>query len=59
MSAIFIQEITVKTKLTWYWKVKDQIDIIERLWTKLKYDINDRNQLSNLPIKFFLQKHKD
>ena len=27
----------------------DQIDTIERPWTKLKYGVNDRNQMCSLP----------
>ena len=45
MLVISIQEITVMTKLTWHWKVRDQIDTIERLGTKLKYGVKDRNQI--------------
>ena len=48
MSTISIQEITVKTKLTQYQKVRDQIDTIERLNTKLKYDVNNRGQIRSL-----------
>ena len=33
----FIKEITIVTKLTWYWKVKNQVNTIKRLTTKLKY----------------------
>ena len=40
----------VKIKLTRYWKIKDQIDTIERLWIKLKYDVYDRDQKCSLPI---------
>ena len=40
---IFIQKITVETKLTQYRKVRDHIDTIERLETKLKYGVKDRN----------------
>ena len=46
--AISIQEITVMTKLTWHWKVRDQIDTIERLRTKLKYSVKNRNQIHSL-----------
>ena len=31
----------------------DQINKIVRLRTKLKYDINDRNQIHSLPFFFF------
>ena len=44
----FIQEITIVTKLIWHWKVKDQIDTIKMLETKLKYNVNDRDQICNL-----------
>ena len=37
MSSIFIQDITTETKLTRHLKLRDQIDTIERLKTKLKY----------------------
>ena len=36
-------------KLTWHWKTMNQIDTIERPWTKLKYSVNDRNQMCSLP----------
>ena len=39
------------TKLTRHWKVRDQIDIVERLQTKLKYGINDKDQICNLLLK--------
>ena len=39
ISSILIQKITVRTKLIGYWKVKDQIDTIERLGIKLKYGV--------------------
>ena len=45
MSLIFIQNITVGTKLIQDWKVRDQIVTIKRLETKLKYSVNDRNQI--------------
>ena len=51
MSSIFIQDIIVGTKLTWDWKVRDQIDTIEKLGTKLKYGVNDRDQIYSLPKK--------
>jgi len=38
-SSIFIQKITTWTKLTHNWKIKDQIDAIERLGIKLKYNV--------------------
>ena len=44
------------TKLTSIEKVRDQIDTIEKLWTKLKYGVKDRDQLCNL--SFFLIKGK-
>jgi len=40
---IYIQKITIETKLIQYQKVRDHIDTIERLETKLKYGIKDRN----------------
>ena len=36
-------EITTMTKLTQYWKVKNQIDTIEMLETKLKIDVEVRD----------------
>ena len=50
-SVIFIQEITVRTKLIWYQKDNDQIDAIEMLWIKLKYGVKDRNQIRSLPTQ--------
>ena len=44
------------TKLTSIEKVRNQIDTIEKLWTKLKYGVKDRDQLCNL--SFFLIKGK-
>ena len=41
--AISIQKITIETKLTQYRMVRDHIYTIERLETKLKYGIKDRN----------------
>ena len=38
-----------RTKLTWYWKVRDQIDTIEILGIKLEYNIKDRDQICSLP----------
>ena len=37
------------TKLTRYRNINDQIDSIKRLETKLKYDVNDRDQTCSLP----------
>ena len=54
MSDFSIQEITAGTKLTCHWKVRDQIDTIERLETKLKYDVNDKDQICSLPKLFFI-----
>ena len=48
MSSIFIQKITIRTKLTRYWKVRDQIDTIQRLRTKLKYALKNRDQICSL-----------
>ena len=45
------------TKLTSIEKVRDQIDTIEKLWTKLKYGVKDRDQLCNL--SFFFNKGKN
>ena len=53
-SEICIQKIMVETKLTWYWKVRDQIHTIERLWTKLKYGVKDRDHIRKLPIFIML-----
>ena len=36
------------TKLIWHWKVRDQINTIEKLGTKLKYGIKDRVQICSL-----------
>ena len=38
-----------RTKLTWYCKVRDQIDTIEILGFKLEYNIKDRDQICSLP----------
>ena len=43
--------------MTQYWNVKDQIDTIEMLATKLRYGVNDRDQLCNLPIMVFFYKN--
>ena len=40
------------TKLTRHWKVKDQLDTIERLWTKLKSAVKDRDQIHSLPLEY-------
>ena len=48
-SIIFIKEIMIVIKLIRHLKVIDTIDTIERLRTKLKYDVNDRNQIHSLP----------
>ena len=48
MSVIFIQEITIWTKLTRYWKVKDQIDTIKMLGKKLKYGVKNIVQMCSL-----------
>ena len=45
-----IQEITAKTKFTRHWKVRNQIDTIKRLMTKLKNSVKDRNQIRSLLI---------
>ena len=39
------------TKLTSIEKVRDQIDTIEKLWTKLKYGLKDMDQICSLPKK--------
>ena len=49
MSTIFIQNITVKTKLTRHLNGMDQIVTIKMLGTKLKYNVKDRNQICSLP----------
>ena len=46
---ISIQKIMTRNKLTQYLKVRGQIDTIEKLGIKLKYDVNDRDQIHNLP----------
>ena len=38
-----------RNKLTQHGKVRNQIDTIKRLGIKLKYDVNDRDQIYNLP----------
>ena len=63
MSDFSIQKIIAWTKLIWHWKVRDQINTIEKLETKLiydmisfqkkkkknlKYDIKDRDQICSL-----------
>ena len=40
----------VVTKLTWHWNVRNQINTIENLKTKLKYVVNDRDQINYLPL---------
>ena len=47
-----IHEITAGTKLTRHKKVKDQIDASERLGTKLKYGVKDKDHLCSLPYIF-------
>ena len=42
-SLISIKEIMIWTKLIWYWKIRNQINTIEKVWTKLKYSIKDRD----------------
>ena len=54
MSSIFIQDIMTWTKLTRCQKVRDQINTIKRLKTKLKYGVKNRDQISSLPFFFFL-----
>ena len=46
-----IYHLTVWTILTQYQKVRNQIDTIEKLGTKLKYGIKDKDQLYNLLLK--------
>ena len=55
-SAVSIQEITTRTKSTQHKKVRDQIDTIESLGTKLKYSVKDRDQTYSLPSFFFIKK---
>ena len=38
-----------RTKSTRHWKVRNQIDTIEKLEAKLKYGINNRDQIYSLP----------
>ena len=45
-----IQEIITETKLTRHWKVRNQINTIKMLGTKLKYDIQDGDQICSLPF---------
>ena len=47
----------VRTKLTRYLNVRDQIDTIERKEIKLKYDVKDRDQLYNLALLLLLICH--
>ena len=49
LSTFFIHHLTGMTILTQYQKVRDQIDTFEKLRTKLKYDVNVRDQICNLP----------
>ena len=42
MSAISIQKITMWTKLTRHRNVREQINTIKNLGTKLKYDIENK-----------------
>ena len=51
MSGIFIQNITIETKLIRHWKVRDQIDTIKSLETKLKYGVKDKDQICSLSKK--------
>ena len=53
MSAFFIHHLMAMIILTQYQKVMDQIDTFEILRIKLKYDVNVREQICNLPIFFF------
>ena len=53
--SIFIQDITMGTKLTRHWNIRDQIDTIKRLRTKLKYVVKSRDQICSLPL-FLLYK---
>ena len=52
-SAFFIQGIG---RLNWHniEKVKDKIDTIERLETKLKYGVKNRDQLAIYPSLYYL-----
>ena len=45
-------------RLNWHntEKVRDQIDIIEKLWTKLKYGVKNMDHLCNLPFKLLIYK---
>ena len=42
----------IETKLTWHWMVNNQIDTIEKLKIKLKYGVNDMDQICSLPYIF-------
>ena len=44
-----VQRITAETKLTYHWEVMDQIDTIEKLETKLRYSVKDRDHSCCLP----------
>ena len=52
--AFSINHLTIKTILTQYQKYRDQIKPIERLMTKLKYDVKNKNQFYNLPFLIFI-----
>ena len=39
-------------QLTQYWKIKDQIDTIKNLNTKLTYCVKDRDQICNIHFYF-------
>ena len=56
-SKIFIKKIAVETKLTEHSNIRDQIDSIERLWTKLKYGIKNNDEtVVYLSLFFFYYK---
>ena len=54
ISVFSINHFTVETILTQYQKVRDQINTIEMLMTKLKYGVKDKDQFYNLPFLIFM-----
>ena len=49
MSAFSIQHLTARTILTQYHKVRDQINIVKILGTKLIHGLKVKDQICNLP----------
>ena len=52
MSIFDTSNFSIQEIMTRHWKVRDQIDTIERLGTKLKYSVKDREQIHNLQLNF-------